>query len=96
LGPASPNYDLKDAQTQMAIAESAVCMKALYEIHGAGLVEYLGNTYLPSLSISSNIGAEYCEALAKKEIKGIGHFHSSANMAFDLLSFRRRQFLIRL
>ncbi|CBY14023.1 unnamed protein product [Oikopleura dioica] len=69
LGPASPNYDLKDAQTQMAIAESAVCMKVLFEIHGDGLVEYLRNTYLPSLSISSNIGGEYCEALAKKEIK---------------------------
>ena len=76
----------------MAIAESAVCMKALYEIHGDGLVEYLRNTYLPSLSISSNIGAEYCEALAKKEIKGIGHFYSLAEIALSLLSSRKSQF----
>ena len=64
----------------MAVAESAICMKALYEMHGEGLVEYLRSTYLPSLSISGDIGAEYCEALMKKEIKGTGH----------KLSFRHR------
>lgn len=69
LGPTSPEYDLKDAQTQMAIGESAHCMKTIFELHGDGLVEYLGNTYFPSLNISSNITAEYCEALAQKDIK---------------------------
>ena len=79
LGPMGPDYDLKDAQTQMAIIEVGNCMKALFDISGHGLIKYLGEEYLPSLNIDQSLISEYCEALATKDIKGfkilvIGNF----------------------
>ena len=65
-----PEYDLKDAQTQMAIVEAANCMKALFDISGHGLIKYLCEDYLPTLNMDQAIISEYCEALATKDIKG--------------------------
>jgi exportin-T len=70
IGPSSPHVDLRDAQFQMAIVESANCMKELFNISGPGLVEYLRLDYMPgTLQIQSQIIDEYLQALTSKDIK---------------------------
>ena len=72
IGPSSPHFDLKDAQCQMAIVESANCMKDLFEILGKSLSDYLQNEYMPSqLMCSQALTEEYVQALMTKDIKGI-------------------------
>lgn len=73
LGPSSPHFDLKDAQCQMAIVESANCMKELFNLSGEGLVIYLRDEYMrQSLQCNNEIIDEYLQALTSKDIKGTG------------------------
>jgi len=70
LGPSSPHFDLKDAQCQMAIVESANCMKELFNLSGEGLVIYLRDEYMrQSLQCNNEIIDEYLQALTSKDIK---------------------------
>ena len=76
LGPSSPHFDLKDAQCQMAIVESANCMKELFNLSGEGLVIYLRDEYMrQSLQCNNEIIDEYLQALTSKDIKGIGFLY---------------------
>ena len=71
IGPSSPHFDLKDAQCQMAIVESANCMKDLFEISGSRLIDYLQNDYMTGqLNCSKDLTEEYVQALMTKDIKG--------------------------
>ena len=75
LGPSSPHFDLKDAQCQMAIVESANCMKELFNLSGEGLVIYLRDEYMrQSLQCNNEIIDEYLQALTSKDIKGTGFY----------------------
>jgi len=68
IGPASPHVDLKDAQCQMAIVESANCMKELFEIGGQGLINYLRDEYMLGIC-GRDMTDEYVQALMSKDIK---------------------------
>ena len=71
IGPSSSHFDLRDAQCQMAIVESANCMKDLFEISGQGLIDYLKNDYMSgTLNCSKDLTDEYVQALMTKDIKG--------------------------
>lgn len=68
LAPLRNTFDLCDAQTVVALAESALCLKAVLDKRGDELVKYLQNEYLPSLQIPPQLAEEYCRAL-KSDIK---------------------------
>ena len=75
IGPSSPHVDLRDALFQMAIVESANCMKELFNISGEGLVEYLRREYMSgTLQIQQEIIDEYLQALSSKDIKGMDKY----------------------
>ena len=83
LGPSSPHFDLKDAQCQMAIVESANCMKELFNLSGEGLVIYLRDEYMrQSLQCNNEIIDEYLQALTSKDIKGTGFIFSPIKSRF--------------
>lgn len=75
--PAKATFDLTDAQTVLALSESALCMKTIHEKRGDELILFLKNQFLPSLNFSSIQIEEYCQALVcdvkvfKKYIKGL-------------------------
>lgn len=97
LGPSSPHFDLKDAQCQMAIVESANCMKELFNLSGEGLIIYLRDEYMrQSLQCNNEIIDEYLQALTSKDIKGMGfyilHFESSIEIALRALRLQLMTF----
>lgn len=66
--PSKNTFDLTDAQTVLALSESALCLKAVYDKRGEEFIEYLQSQYLPALNMSPIQIQEYCQAL-KSDIK---------------------------
>ncbi|XP_021920575.1 exportin-T-like [Zootermopsis nevadensis] len=63
MAPLKSTFDLSDAQTLLALAESAMCLKAILQRRGDEFVSYLHTEYLPTLQISPQLIDEYCQAL---------------------------------
>lgn len=63
MAPLKSTFDLSDAQTSLALAESAMCLKAILQRRGDEFVNYLRAEYLPTLQISPQLTDEYCQAL---------------------------------
>ncbi|CAH1784092.1 unnamed protein product [Owenia fusiformis] len=63
LGPSKPTFDLNDGQTVLALGESALCMRAILAKLGEQFCVFLLTDYLPKLNVSSQLAAEYCQAL---------------------------------
>ncbi|PNF17178.1 hypothetical protein B7P43_G06581 [Cryptotermes secundus] len=63
MAPLKSTFDLSDAQTSLALAESAMCLKTILQKHGDEFVNYLHAEYLPTLQISPHLIDEYCQAL---------------------------------
>ncbi|CAK8681357.1 exportin-T-like [Clavelina lepadiformis] len=63
MAPLHPEFDLKDAQTVLALNESSYLMKAVFKNQGEQLVEFLRCEYLPSISLPQEIIEEYCQVL---------------------------------
>lgn len=60
--PLKDTFDLTDAQTILALSESALCMKTILTKRGEELKEYLCNQYLPTLLSPQQI-QDYCAHL---------------------------------
>lgn len=60
--PLKDTFDLTDAQTILALSESALCMKTILSKRGEELKEYLCNQYLPTLLSPQQI-QDYCAHL---------------------------------
>ncbi|CAN7989362.1 unnamed protein product, partial [Ixodes hexagonus] len=59
--PLKDSFDLTDAQTILALSESAVCMKTILAKRGEEFMEYLRTQYLPSLlRLSPEQIQDYC------------------------------------
>lgn len=63
MAPLKDTFDLTDAQTILALSESAACLKSMLDKRGEELVTYLQNQYLPTLNVSPTKIEEYCQAL---------------------------------
>ncbi|GFU05315.1 exportin-T [Nephila pilipes] len=63
MAPLKDTFDLNDAQTILALSESALCLKTVLDKRGAEFVTYLKSRYLPTLHISPDKIEEYCQAL---------------------------------
>lgn len=63
MAPLKSTFDLSDAQTSLALAESAMCLKTILQRRGDEFVNYLHAEYLPTLQISPHLIDEYCQAL---------------------------------
>ena len=69
LAPLNPKFDLKDAQTVLALNESTYLMKTVFTKEGLKLDSFLKEQYLASLNMSPDLIKEYCEALAHMDIR---------------------------
>ncbi|KAL1435937.1 hypothetical protein MTO96_010704 [Rhipicephalus appendiculatus] len=59
--PLKDTFDLTDAQTILALSESALCMKTVLAKRGEEFMEYLRNQYLPTLlRLSPQQIQDYC------------------------------------
>uniref|UniRef100_A0A224YMP4 Exportin-T n=1 Tax=Rhipicephalus zambeziensis TaxID=60191 RepID=A0A224YMP4_9ACAR len=59
--PLKDTFDLTDAQTILALSESALCMKMILAKRGEEFMEYLRNQYLPTLlRLSPQQIQDYC------------------------------------
>ncbi|KFM56538.1 Exportin-T, partial [Stegodyphus mimosarum] len=63
VAPLKETFDLNDAQTILALSESALCLKTILDKRGDEFVTYLKNSYLPTLNVSAEKIEEYCQAL---------------------------------
>ncbi|XP_069692793.1 exportin-T-like isoform X5 [Periplaneta americana] len=63
MAPLKPTFDLSDAQTLLALSESAMCLKTILQRRGDEFVNYLHEEYLPTLQFSPQLIDEYCQAL---------------------------------
>lgn len=63
LAPLRNTFDLSDAQTLVALSESTLCLKAIYEKMGDKFLGYIQNEYFPSLQIPPILIHEYCTAI---------------------------------
>ena len=63
IAPLKDTFDLTDAQTILALSESAACLRSVLDKRGDELVTYLQNQYLPTLNVSPEKIHEYCQAL---------------------------------
>ncbi|XP_076057479.1 exportin-T-like isoform X2 [Oratosquilla oratoria] len=61
--PLKTTFDLNDAQTILALHESAMCLHCVYQKRGEELLSYLRNEYLPKMELSPELINEYCQAL---------------------------------
>ncbi|XP_022238268.1 exportin-T-like isoform X1 [Limulus polyphemus] len=68
LAPLKDTFDLTDAQTILALTESALCLKAVYEKRGDEFISFLHTEYLPTMNVSPQQITDYCHAL-KSESK---------------------------
>ncbi|XP_064605610.1 exportin-T-like isoform X2 [Liolophura sinensis] len=73
MAPVKPTFELGDAQTILALGESAACMKSILDKQGEAFVTYLQTEYLPTLNISPQGSQEYCQAL-KADLKTYKNF----------------------
>ncbi|XP_053572815.1 exportin-T isoform X2 [Bombina bombina] len=69
LAPLKPTFDLADAQTVLALSESAVTMKTIYLRRGPECIQYLQQEYLPSQQVAPEIIQEFCQALQQPDAK---------------------------
>lgn len=64
LAPLRDTFDLNDAQTTMALSESALCLRAILEKRGdEELITFLQSQYLPTLKLNLQQSQEFCMAL---------------------------------
>ncbi|XP_054710680.1 LOW QUALITY PROTEIN: exportin-T-like [Uloborus diversus] len=63
MAPLKETFDLNDAQTILALSESALCLKTVLDKRGEEFITYLKNNYLPTLNMSHEKIEEYCQAL---------------------------------
>ncbi|XP_053377142.1 exportin-T-like isoform X1 [Mercenaria mercenaria] len=68
MAPMKPEFDLKDAQTTLALNEAALCLKCVLEQRGDEMINYLQGDYLPTHRLSPDQAREFCDAL-KSESK---------------------------
>ncbi|XP_067120441.1 exportin-T-like isoform X2 [Centruroides vittatus] len=82
VAPLKDTFDLTDAQTILALSESATCLKTILDKRGDEFVNYLQSRYLPTLRVSPQQIHEYCQAL-KSDTKVFKNY-------LKVLSVRRR------
>ncbi|XP_015912211.2 exportin-T isoform X2 [Parasteatoda tepidariorum] len=63
MAPLKDTFDLNDAQTILALSESALCLKTVLDARGQEFVNYLETSYLPTLRLSHENIQQYCHAL---------------------------------
>lgn len=63
IAPLKDTFDLNDAQTILALSESASCLKTVLDKRGDEFVTYLQSQYLPTLNVAPDKIEEYCQAL---------------------------------
>lgn len=69
MAPMKPEFDLKDAQTTLALGEMSQCLKCIYEQRGDEMVNYLQGDYLPTHQLSPQQAKEFCDALKTTDSK---------------------------
>nr|CAB3267799.1 exportin-T [Phallusia mammillata] len=79
LAPLKSTFDLSDAQTVLALGESAHLLKTVHTKKECNLENYLRQEYLPSLNTSTPVIDEYCQALREMNLK---QFRSYLKMFF--------------
>ncbi|XP_052823578.1 exportin-T [Octopus bimaculoides] len=73
LTPMKPAFDLNDAQTVIALGESAQCLKCILDKRGDEVINYLQNEYFPKLQLSPDLTQQFCQAYVM-DIKSFKHF----------------------
>jgi len=63
LAPLRETFDLNDAQSTIALSESALCLKAIDDKRGDELVTYLQTQYFPTLKLNMQQSNDFCNAL---------------------------------
>lgn len=63
LAPLKTTFDLNDAQTILALHESATCLQSVYKRRGEELLSYLRSEYFPKMELSPEMTGQYCHAL---------------------------------
>ncbi|GIY16605.1 exportin-T [Caerostris extrusa] len=64
MAPLKETFDLNDAQTILALSESALCLRTVLDKRGVEFVTFLKTSYLPTLRINPEKMDEYCRALS--------------------------------
>lgn len=73
MAPLKDTFDLNDAQTSLALTESALCLKMVLDKRGDEFISYLQTQYLPTLNVSPEQIQQYCQAL-KSDTKAFRNF----------------------
>ncbi|KAH3816261.1 exportin-T-like isoform X2 [Dreissena polymorpha] len=63
IAPMKPDFDLRDAQTSLALGEMASCLKCVVDERGDEVVNFLFSDYLPTHQMSQPQAQEFCDAL---------------------------------
>lgn len=63
LAPLKTTFDLNDAQTILALHESATCLQAVHKRRGDELVSYLRSEYLPKMDLSPELIEQFLSGL---------------------------------
>lgn len=63
MAPLKSTFDLSDAQTLLALQESAMCIRTAYDKRGDEMIAFLRTDYLPKMELPIDIINEYCQAL---------------------------------
>lgn len=69
MAPMRSTFDLTDAQTILALHEIALTQKTILQKQGGEFINFLQNTYLPTLQLTPQAIQEYTNALQHADIK---------------------------
>ncbi|XP_047735709.1 exportin-T [Hyalella azteca] len=62
--PLKTTFNLNDAQTTLALQESASCLREIHNARGDDLIKYLRDVYFPKMELAPHLSNEYCHALS--------------------------------
>ena len=81
--PSNSNFDPKDAQGQLVLAEAAVLQKAIYAKTGQTYLTYLRDMELSGMGMDSGTTEEYLNALCNFDTKGFQRFFQVCLTSLD-------------
>lgn len=72
--PMKSSFDLNDGHTFLALGEIAGILKTLYQKHGDKFLQFLNNTYLPSINLSQDLIQLLIQAIQQADSKVLKNY----------------------